>query len=69
MAMRRFNFMIDPELDERLDRQSRREGISKGAILRRLIREHVESRADEELLGMAGADSYEPEHHDAVVYR
>jgi len=68
--MRRFNFMIDAELDELLERSARREGVSKGAVLRRLIRAHVDPHGNEALLGLVGIapDGGEHVHHDDVVY-
>lgn len=70
MAMRRFNFMLDPELDERLERHARGKGISKGALLRRLIREHLDvpGRGNESLLALSGISDAEPAHHDDVIY-
>jgi hypothetical protein len=39
--MRRFQMMIDEELDEALGRQAAAEGVSKAELLRRYAREHV----------------------------
>jgi hypothetical protein len=39
--MRRFQMMIDEELDEALGRQAAAEGVSKAELLRRYAREQV----------------------------
>jgi hypothetical protein len=60
MAMRRFNFMIDPELDELLESEARRRSMSKGAVIRELVRERLGPRRPIEedsiwqIVGMAG---------------
>jgi hypothetical protein len=58
--MRRFQMMIDEELDAALDREAAAEGVSKAELIRRYVRERVKPlppiREDPlwELVGMAG---------------
>ena len=40
-SMKRLQIMIEEELDEALERQARREGTSKAAIIRRLVGEKL----------------------------
>jgi Ribbon-helix-helix protein, copG family len=44
MAMRRFQMMIDDELDEALERRAAQEGVSKAELLRSVARERLLSR-------------------------
>ncbi len=44
MAMRRFQMMIDEELDEALEQRAAQEGISKAELLRSVARERLLSR-------------------------
>ena len=63
--------MIEEDLDAALAREARREGRSKAAIIRRLVRAHVEpqpSLADDPLTRLAGSVDFAPEHHDDIVY-
>jgi len=39
--MKRLQILIEPELDEALARQARREKTSKGALVRRYVREQL----------------------------
>jgi Ribbon-helix-helix protein, copG family len=41
MAMRRFQMMLDPELDAALERRAAAEGVSKAELLRRYARERL----------------------------
>ena len=41
MAMRRFQMMLDPELDAALERRAETEGVSKAELLRRYARERL----------------------------
>jgi hypothetical protein len=41
MAMKRFNFMLEPDLELALARRAHAEGISKGAVIRRLLRKEL----------------------------
>lgn len=65
MTVRRFQMMIDAELDEALGRQAAAEGVSKAELLRRYARERVKPlppiQEDPlwELVGIAG-DAVEP---------
>jgi metal-responsive CopG/Arc/MetJ family transcriptional regulator len=69
--VKRLQIMIDEDLDRALDRESRREGRSKAAIIRELVRNHVEpapSLEDDPVTKLAGCADFEPEHHDDVAY-
>jgi len=67
--MKRLQIYIEPEMDEALGLEAVREGVSKAAIIRRLISRHTAgpSRPDpiDELVG-AFADA--PGDIDEVVY-
>jgi Ribbon-helix-helix protein, copG family len=39
--MKRLQIMIEEDLDEALERQARKEGVSKAALIRRFVREQV----------------------------
>ncbi|MDP8969120.1 MAG: ribbon-helix-helix domain-containing protein [Actinomycetota bacterium] len=41
MAMRRFQMMIDDELDDALERRAAQEGVSKAELLREFARERL----------------------------
>ncbi len=63
--------MIDEDLDAALDRQARRDGTSKAAIIRSLVRAGLKPmppRSIDPLFGMVGADSFDPDDVDDVVY-
>lgn len=47
--MRRINIVIDPELDDRLEREAAARGLSKSAF----VRECVEQRLDDQPNGLA----------------
>lgn len=64
--------MIEEELDTALERQAQEEGTSKAALIRRYVRDNLHPLPPLEadpLWQMAGADDYEPEPIDDVVYR
>jgi hypothetical protein len=64
--------MIDDDLAEALDRCSAKEGISKAALIRRLIRSELKPLPpieEDPLWSMVGVDDYEPVDIDDVVYR
>lgn len=72
IPMKRLQIMIESDLDAALQRRSAEDGISRAAIIRRLVRDALqpERRAGDDPLGsMIGADDYEPGDVDAVVYR
>ena len=70
--MKRLQIMIEEDLDAALDRKARTEKTSKAALIRRYVRERVELRPPLEadpIWRMVGADDFEPEAIDDVVYR
>lgn len=69
--MKRLQIMIEEELDADLARQARRESRSKASIIRELVREHVgplPPLEDDPITQMIGMASFEPAHHDDIVY-
>jgi hypothetical protein len=69
--MRRFQMMVDDELDDALERRAMDEGTSKAELLRRFAREALRplpTRRADPLFRMVGADSFEPADVDVVVY-
>lgn len=71
MAMKRLQIMIEPEVDEALERLARKERTSKAALIRRFVRERVKPLPpieEDPLWEMVGADSFEPADHDDVLY-
>jgi hypothetical protein len=72
MVMKRLQIMIEEDLDAALDRQAARDGVSKAAIIRRVVRASLAPTLPltaDPLSHMIGADSYEPGNIDDVVYR
>ena len=70
--MKRLQILIDDDLEEALDRRSAEEGISKAAIIRRVMRNALQplpSLAADPLSAMIGVDDYQPDSIDDVVYR
>lgn len=70
--MKRLQIMIDEDLDQILGRMALQERTSKAALIRRFVRERVESLPPIErdpIFEMLGADAFEPEPVDDVVYR
>jgi hypothetical protein len=70
--MKRLQIMLDEDLDAALDRQSVAEGVSKAAIVRRLLRAAFPTAtplAADPLARMIGVDDFEPAAVDDVVYR
>jgi metal-responsive CopG/Arc/MetJ family transcriptional regulator len=69
--MKRLQIMIEENLDAELEREARRDGTSKAAIIRELVRDHVEPLPpleDDPITQMIGMASFEPAHHDDIVY-
>jgi metal-responsive CopG/Arc/MetJ family transcriptional regulator len=70
--MRRLQILIEEDLAAAVDAAARRERVSKGALIRRIVRERLQSVAPLEtdpLWQMAGADDYEPSTIDDVACR
>jgi hypothetical protein len=70
--MKRMQILIDEELEEALARAARAQGTSKSALVRQYVRERLVELPPLEsdpLWAMVGADSFEPEPIDDVVYR
>jgi hypothetical protein len=76
MAMRRFQMMLDPELDAALERRAEAEGVSKAELLRRYARERLTPLPDlhqDPLWQLVGVDDRAdddgaPVDIDEVVY-
>ena len=69
--MKRLQIMIDEDLDAALDRQAAREGVSKAAVVRRIVRATLPPAVPlsaDPLNQMAGVDDFEPADVDNVVY-
>lgn len=70
--MKRLQILIEEELDAALERQAETEGTSKAALIRRYVGERLRalpSLSTDPLSQMIGADEFEPEPVDRVVYR
>jgi hypothetical protein len=70
--MKRLQILIDEELDAALEKQARAEGRSKAALIRQYVGErikHLPRLKVDPLWKLAGADDFEAEPVDAVVYR
>lgn len=70
--MKRLQIYIEQELDAALERRARVEGRSKAALIREYVGERMMTLpplSADPLSKMAGADDFEPEPIDAVVYR
>ena len=64
--------MIDEDIDGELGRLALEESTSKAALIRRFVRERLNPLpplSADPLGRMVGADSFEPETIDEVVYR
>lgn len=69
--MKRFQILMDEDLDAALERQARAEGRSKAALIREYVRERLRPLpplASDPLTRMAGADDFDPLPVDEVVY-
>lgn len=73
--MKRLQIMIEEDLDVAVQRRADEEGISKAAVIRRLVREGllpVPALADDPLAAFTGGGDYPApvdESIDDVVYR
>ena len=71
-SVKRLQIMIDEDLDQILERLAVQQRTSKAALIRRFVRELVESVPPIEgdpVFDMLGADEFEPQPVDDVVYR
>ena len=69
--MKRLQILIDDDLGDALDRRSAEEGISKAALIRRVVRNALQplpSLDNDPLSSMIGIDDFEPGSIDDVVY-
>jgi hypothetical protein len=72
--MKRLQIMIEPELDAALEKRAFEEGVSKAALVRRYVREHVEPlpplHEDPlwEIVGMVEGEPDDSQRIDEVVY-
>lgn len=63
--------MIEHDLDAALEREARKEKVSKAALIRRYVRQSLRPLPPESadpLWQMAGVDEFEPSSVDDVVY-
>ena len=71
-SMKRLQIMIEEELDEALERQARKEGASKAALIRRYVARELKPLPPlhkDPIWQMVGADPEgEPADIDEVVY-
>ena len=70
--MKRLQIMIEEDLDAALERQAAAEGVSKAAIIRRIVRAELPTTVPldaDPLSRMVGADDFESAAIDEVVYR
>lgn len=69
--VKRFQILLDDELDEALEIEARRRGTSKAAILRELARRSLVALpplASDPIARMSGRDSFDQADIDEVVY-
>ncbi len=70
--MRRIQILLEPELDDRLEREAAARGVSKSALVRSCLRGGLEEQPfDNGLLALAGLGDGEPMdsvNHDEVIY-
>lgn len=73
-AMKRLQIMIEPELDEALERQAAKEKVSKAALIRRYVRNElkplppIEEDPIWDLVGMVEGGPEDSLSVDDVVY-
>jgi hypothetical protein len=58
--MRRIQVVIDPELDDRLEREARAQGLSKSALVRRYVRDYLDRPVDNGLSSLPTFPDAEP---------
>ena len=69
--MKRLQILIDDDLEQALNRLSAEEGVSKAALIRRVVRQALEPLPplnDDPLSTMVGVDDFEPASIDEIVY-
>ncbi len=66
--MKRLQIYIEAEMDEALAAEASREGVSKAAIIRRLVSQHTGQHLVDPLDAVVGAFDYETGDIDDVVY-
>jgi len=71
--MRRINIVIDPELDDRLEREAHVRGMSKSALVRQCVDQELTTKDVDNGLRRIGAISYlfddvEPVDIDTELY-
>lgn len=70
-TMKRMQILIDEELEEALAREAHTRGTSKSALVRQYVRERLARLPpleSDSLWAMVGADGFDPEPVDEVVY-
>lgn len=71
LLMKRLQILIDEDVDAALDEAARRDGTSKAAVIRRLVRTALPPAiplAADPLAQMKAADDFEPASIDDIVY-
>jgi Ribbon-helix-helix protein, copG family len=67
--MRRIQIVMDPELDDRLEREAATLGTSKSALIRQYVRHHLDRGFDNGLWRLPVFDDVEPvENIDEFLY-
>jgi hypothetical protein len=72
VAVKRFQFLINNELDQALERLAAERRKSKAALIRQFLRERLypqSSLSADPLVHIVGVDGFEPSVIDPVVYR
>jgi Arc/MetJ family transcription regulator len=70
-VVKRLQILIEEDLDAALEKMAGQQGTSKGALVRRFVREKLAPGGTAErnpLWEMAGADDFEPTDVDLTVY-
>lgn len=71
-GVKRLQIMIDEDLDVAVQRRADEEGVSKAAVIRRLVREGLlppPPLEDDPLAAFIASGDFEPAGIDDVVYR